>query len=285
MPGLETRDNILPIPKIPEAPEIFGPDYSFVEQIPLPGNIGVRDGDRLADVIDSVKASAYYMDMIGFGEPSNIFTRNMNPKPKALGINFWMKSGMTCSNGAEMWNYVPGIPQGDVFGDRIKDSLKGAGLPALRGLAPGMGEDVKVAMDPRPMMSAVFGSAYPECKYEVREVGDQDGNIINPATGKPYMPDFATAVKNDQGQFVQGRWVYSRGLPKSEWEKALKEYCPDGYRKKNHRNFDCKGPIKNLNEKFVSYNSTDKTLKNQILVGVATIGCLLILKGMCKRDS
>lgn len=281
MPGLEDRKNILPTPSVDQGPSVFGPDYSFVEQIPLPGEVGVRDGDRLSDVIDSVKAAAYYMDMIGFGEPSNIFTRNMNPKPKPLGINFWMKTGMTCSNGAEMWNYVPGIPQGDVFGDRIQTALKGSGLPALRGLAPGMGEDVKAAMDPRPMMSAVFGTAYPECKYEVREVGDQDGNIMNKATKKLYMDAFESAVRNNQGRFVQGRWVFSQGLTKSEWEKAAKEYCPDGYKKTNHRNLDCNGPIKNLREKFE--NGSDKNLKNGILVGVALVGSLLLLKGICQK--
>jgi hypothetical protein len=158
-----------------------------------------------------------------------------------------------------------------------------------------MGEDVKVAMDPTPMMKAVFGSAYPECKYEVKEVGDQDGNIINPMTGKPYMPDFATSVKNDQGRFTQGRWVYSNGLTKAEWDKALKEYCPDGYRKKNHRNLDCNGPIKNLRETFVSEtfvsetfvldNSGNKSLKNKILVGVATAGCLLLLRSIGQKKS
>lgn len=35
--------------------------------------------------------------------------------------------------------------------------LASAGLPQLRGLAPGILEDVKGALDPTPIMSAAFG--------------------------------------------------------------------------------------------------------------------------------
>lgn len=50
-------------------------------------------------------------------------------------------------------------------------------LPKLRGLAPGMLEDAKDALNPMPLLQATFGSAYPKCTQVSLPVGDISGKI------------------------------------------------------------------------------------------------------------
>ncbi len=66
--GLEERTSILPTPSIPQGPSVLGPDYSYSDNVTLPGEIGVREGDSMESVIDAVRGVAYYVDTIGFGE-------------------------------------------------------------------------------------------------------------------------------------------------------------------------------------------------------------------------
>ena len=71
-PGLENRTSILPTPAAaPMGPGLLGPDYSFADNLALPGQVGVYEGDSMQSVVDSVKAVGYYVDMIGFGESSS----------------------------------------------------------------------------------------------------------------------------------------------------------------------------------------------------------------------
>ncbi len=235
---MEKRTSILPTPEIPQkTPGVFGPDYSFADNIPLPGEVGVRDGGDLGDVIDAVKGAAFYVDTIGFGEPSSALTRGMPLKP--LGVQTWMRTGLKCSNGADAWMYVDGIPQGNALGKRVQDGLRSAGLPGMRGLAPGILEDVQSALDPMPIMGAVFGSGFPQCRYEIKPVGDQDGRIKNPGSGAFFVENPETVIQRN-GRPHQGRWVQEKTLDQASWEKAPKTHCPDGFPKENHRDSDCK---------------------------------------------
>ena len=155
--GLESRTTILPQPAIPtKVPGVFGPDYSFADSVPLPGDVGVYDGNSINSVIDAVKGAAFYIDTIGFGSSSSSLTSGLGVKP--LGVNTYMRTGFKCSNGADMWMYNAGIPTGNAFGPRIKKGLESANMPPLKGLAPGILEDVEVALDPTPIMSAIFGT-------------------------------------------------------------------------------------------------------------------------------
>ena len=165
--GLEGRTAILPTPDVkPIGPGLLGPNYSFADNVPLPGQVGVRDGDSMNDVIDSVKAVAYYVDMIGFGEASSGMSRGVGPGggPRPLGVNTWMRTGLKCSNGADMWMYNAGVPTGEALGKRVKDGLASAGLPGMRGLAPGILEDAQAALNPVPIVKALFGSGFPRCR-------------------------------------------------------------------------------------------------------------------------
>ena len=166
-PGLEQRTSILPTPAAePMGPGLLGPDYSFADNLALPGQAGVYEGDSMQSVVDSVKAVGYYVDMIGFGESSSGLSRGVGPRggPTPLGVRTWMKTGLKCSNGADMWTYMDGVPTGNALGKRIKDGLASAQLPGMRGLAPGIMEDAQSALDPMPILKTAFGTGYPQCR-------------------------------------------------------------------------------------------------------------------------
>ena len=273
--GLETRTSILPEISIGTGPGIMGPDYSFVDGIKFPDEVGVRTGSSIGDVIDSVKAVGYYTDMIGFGESSSVLSRGLGVRP--LGVNFWQRTGFTCSNGAEMWQYIESIPKGDALGQRVDQGLQRSGLPRLRGLAPGIVEDAKDALDPRPLMQAVFSGGSPQCRWEVRQVGDTAGSIQNPSTGKFYIENPETAYQQG-GQTVQGRWVFERTLTRDAWENVPKTHCPDGYPKKNPQNGDCSEAIINRSIEAFTDPLANRKVSTGILLGVAVVGSLLVLK-------
>jgi hypothetical protein len=278
--GLEQRTSILPTPDVqPIGPGLLGPNYSFADNVPLPGQVGVRDGDSMNDVIDSVKAVAYYVDMIGFGQASSGMSRGVGPGggPRPLGVNTWMRTGLKCSNGADMWMYNEGVPNGSALGERVKDGLASAGLPAMRGLAPGILEDAQAALNPVPIVKALFGSGFPRCSLVEKEVGDQDGRIKNPAPkGAYYVEDEDSVYKRD-GRSYQRRWAYDSDLSQSQWENEKKTHCPDGYRLENHVNYDCNMALHSRKEGFAGQASQAKQASALLSVGVlavVTLGAL-----------
>jgi hypothetical protein len=102
------------------------------------------------------------------------------------------------------------------------------GLPGLRGLGPGAVEDAQNALDPRPILGAVFGSGYPDCEEVIRRVGDQFNRIRNPVTGKSYVENPGTVFDGN----LQKRWVQKLDgksrpmfLTKEEYEakRAIKD--------------------------------------------------------------
>ena len=220
--GAEKRPNILPT-KDPAGPGLLGPKYDPSDFVPLPGDIGVRRGDNLSDVTNAVKGVAYYADTIGFGESSNNLTSGMDFQH--FGVNYFMKSGAKCSNGADMWIYVETIPKGDALGKRVQKGLASAGLPAMRGLAPGMLEDVENALNPLPVIGALFNGAYPSCRQVTLPVGDEKGRISDPESGAMWV---AGPVEYKNGKPYQTRWVQDASLSREEWEKDPKTMNPDG---------------------------------------------------------
>ena len=271
--GLEGRTAILPTPDVkPIGPGLLGPNYSFADNVPLPGQVGVRDGDSMNDVIDSVKAVAYYVDMIGFGEASTGLSRGVGPGggPRPLGVNTWMRTGLKCSNGADMWMYNAGVPTGEALGKRVKDGLASAGLPGMRGLAPGILEDAQAALNPVPIVKALFGSGFPRCRLVEQEVGDQDGVIQNPATGDYYVED-KDSVYQRNGRSYQRRWAYDSDMAQDQWEKEKKTHCPDGYRVENHANYNCKMALQSRKEGFAG---NDSALVSVGLLAAVTLATL-----------
>ena len=249
--GLEERTSILPTPPTPTGPGILGPDYSFADNLALPGQVGVRTGDDLQSVTDSVKAIGYYIDMIGFGEASSGLSRGVGPGggPRPLGVRTWMTSGLKCSNGANRWMYVDGVPTGNALGKTISKGLASAGLPGMRGLAPGILEDAQSALDPMPIVRTIFGTGFPRCKLDTQLVGDQDGRIQNEDTKGYYVQNPETVFQKD-GRSYQKRWAYDGDLTQDNWNKAEKTHCADGSSKINHVDGKCDTPLISLIENF-----------------------------------
>jgi hypothetical protein len=239
--GNETRKSILPS-DVPDSIGFLGSPYNPSDELLTPAAIGVTTGDNISNVIDAVKGVAYYVDMIGFGEPSNEFTRSMGVKPQPLGANYFMKSGMKCSNGADMYTYFEGIPKGDALGGKMKQALREMGLPGLRGLAPGMIEDTKSALNPIPVINTVFGKGYAHCVEVEKQVGDLRGRIKGDDTrdengqyvkGQSWI-DGSLPVQNcsfNSGLKCQKAWVKDKDIDRTEWENTPKTRNPDGSKK------------------------------------------------------
>ena len=278
--------SLLPTAKAPEDSGFLGPSYDFADNLKIPKQVGVAKGDSLESVINSVKGAAYYIDMIGFGEPSSDFTRSMGDnKPTPLGVNYFIKTGLRCSNGADMYYYVNGIPKGDALGRRVQYALRESGLPQLRGLAPGILEDSKDALNPIPVINAVLGSGYAKCQKVTLPVGDPQGSIKNPDI-PPLNPGekwqegdkYITGPVEYRGKIpYQTRWVQdldTKGKPiyltQTEYNEAPKDFCPDGSAKSEHTGSDCSQPLKSgIKEKFLNHYSTTDLLLPVLLTSAA----------------
>jgi len=243
--GTDNRSNVLPV-KEASGPGFLGPSYSPADEMLPPASIGVRRGGDLGDVIGAVKGVIYYGDMMGFGEPSSAFTQGM-PGLKPLGVNYFVNSGLTCSNGATMWEYVQTIPTGSALGEKVKQAIRGVGLPQLRGMAPGILEDAKFALDPFPVINAVVGSGYPQCRLVKKPVGDFDGKVYN--VDGVLLVDPVGLIE-EGGRYYQEKWIQDRkvtGGPRpgeepdeqyarsdpiqlayDQWEKAPKTHKENG---------------------------------------------------------
>ena len=204
--GNDGRANVLPVNPA-SGPGFLGPDYSPADQMSPPLAIQVKRGDSLESVLKAVKGVAYYGDMIGFGGPSSSFTQGM-PGLNPLGVNYFINSGLKCSNGATMWEYVQTIPTGNALGANIKNALASAELPQLKGMAPGIIEDAKSALNPFPVINAVVGSGYPQCRLVRMKVGDYDGKIQN-IDGK-LLVDPEGLLVDSNGAYYQEHWIQDR---------------------------------------------------------------------------
>lgn len=229
--GSEKRTSILPS-LLPTGIGFFGSPYKPADAMMTPPQIGVEVGNSMDSVINAVKGVGFYSDQIGFGAPSTGLTQGMPLQP--LGVNYFMKTGLTCSNGAEMWQYMQGITQGDALGENLKNVMAEMGLPPLKGLAPGMIEDAENALNPSPLLNALFGSGYPQCKQVTMPVGDAYGHIADPNTNEDWIGD-TTGVQQTGNGYVQTRWVQDTdrqgnpvNLSRDQWIAAPKTYNPDG---------------------------------------------------------
>lgn len=208
----------------------FGPDYSVADNILLPGAIGVRQESSFEAIFDAVGGVNYYIDTVAFGGPTFFDSQNLQP----AGIRYFLNTEMRCSNGATMSEYMDGITRGDLLGDTVKDALASAGLPGLKGLAPGILENARDALDPRPLIDAVTASSYPVCQQVQCPVGDSYGAVANAKDPtKKYIVDPVTYDAN--GMPMQTRWVQAYdadgdriSVTKDEFGAAPKCYNADG---------------------------------------------------------
>ena len=254
--GADTRGNLLPTSE----PDIgfLGPNYDFSENVKLPGQIGVKRGSSFGSVMGAVKGVNYYLDTIAFGESSNFMTRGM--PFQHLGVNYFVKNGQKCSNGADMWTYMELIPTGDAAGANVKRALESIGSVPLRGLAPGIIEDVKSAANPKPIVSALFGSGYAECKLIEKPVGDEFGKIKND-TKDPveYWVSDPKTVYYRNGLAYQKKWVLRRNIDAATHEATPKTKNPDG------------SNAKQTVESFLNGDWTDRFSITQLVAGLTVL--------------
>lgn len=207
----------------------FGPEYSYADDIKLPGQIGVRQEPSFGAILDSVGGVNYYIDQIAFGGATGFDGQQVSP----LGVRYFLNTEMMCSNGASMSEYFDGVTKGDLLGQRVKDGLASAGLPGLRGLAPGMMENARDALDPRPIFEAIVGGGYPVCQQVKCPVGTEAGHISN--SSSPDKPYIMGELKWEGGIPYQTRWVKgydekgnALNLSREEFAALPKCYNADG---------------------------------------------------------
>ena len=90
---------------------LLGPKYSFADELSTPSELGIGRDGSFSGIMRAVAGVNYYVDAIGFGEATGLAKMSgMDQVP--LGIQYFMKTGATCSNGADMYEYVSTIPKG-----------------------------------------------------------------------------------------------------------------------------------------------------------------------------
>jgi hypothetical protein len=173
-------------------------------------------------------------------------------------------------------------------------------MPPLKGLAPGILEDVESALDPTPVMSAIFGTGYVSCKKQANPVGDQDGKIQNPETCAYYVENPETVV-NVGGVPTQTRWVKDQDLTEAQYAAAAASpmFCPDGYNLSDHKDSDCLKPLANpptsgpyVNSGcapasgFVDYekSSADSKYLIQTMSGIGAAAMVLLAIGVLHKS-
>jgi hypothetical protein len=267
--GNENRTSMLPTQDTSSL-DSQPPDYSFADELPFPDQIGVRRGGSLNDVASAIQGIAFYTDMIGFGGPSSGLTSSMRTKPYPMGVNYFTKTPTKCSNGADMWVYINGIPKGDLFGKKVQESLRRLNMPNLRGLAPGILEDARDGLNPVPIANAVFGSGYAKCKQVELPVGDTFGRLKNIDGKDMVRPLFPGDIRMIAGRPHQRRFVFDKWLTKEEWDKenASASFCPDGSLIADHDENNCKKPL--MKKEGFTNTGSETTLPVVLLLAVAT---------------
>jgi hypothetical protein len=296
--GNDKRANVLPV-KEASGPGFLGPAYNPADEMLPPASIGVKRGGDLNDVLGAVKGVIYYGDMIGFGQASSDFTKNM-PGLKPLGVDYFVNSGLTCSNGATMWEYVQTIPTGGALGQKVKQAIRGVGLPQMRGMAPGILEDAQFALDPMPIINAVVGSGYPQCRLVKKQVGDFDGKIYN--VDGVLLVDKEGLI-DENGRYYQEHWIQDRNvtgnprpgedpdeqyarsdaiqLPYDEWNKVPKTHNENGCLKDPSGTPGLPQPQfcpKTTPQKqgFVNYKSSAHKITSLALVAVSLLALITV---------
>lgn len=255
--GADMRGNMLPT-AVPGADKntigYLGPNYNYADELIVPGQVGVRRGGSFGAVMDAIKGVNYYMDTIAFGQSSNPMTENL--PFQRYGVNYFLKTGAKCSNGADAWEYIELIPKGDALGKNFQKGLQSVGMNIeLRGLAPGIIEDTKAGMNPLPMMKALFGTGYAKCQLVTKRVGDERGRTED-AEGNPWVDDPTTIIRKG-GIPYQTKWVRAKDIDAATWDAEPKSMNPDGT------------PIRQITESF--FGSSDPEAMTTLLKILSTV--------------
>ena len=196
---------------------LLGPKYSFADELATPTEIGVGRDGSFDGIMRAVGGVNYYVDAIGFGEATALAKmQGMNQTP--LGIRYFIKTGATCSNGADMYEYISTVPQG--LPGRVGAEVQKTLGVQFRGLAPGIVGDAVGALNPMPMFQSVIGSGYARCKKVTLPVGDLKGQVgSNYDKSNVWITDPYKVVG---GAPSQTRWVLDKYISQEEFDAAPK---------------------------------------------------------------
>ncbi len=199
------------------------PNYSYAEELASPRELGIERGGSFGKIMRAVAGVNYYTDAIGFGSATGLAKLSgLDQRP--LGIRYFLKTGLQCSNGADMYDYIDTVPKGDILGKRITNELRAMKLPTMQGMAPGMMEDSVSALNPMPLIRAASGSGYPQCKKATLPVGDNEGRVKSRHDPKNvWIKDKYQTIR---GQPHQTRWVFDKWISMEEFDAAPKTEAP-----------------------------------------------------------
>jgi hypothetical protein len=207
---------------------MLGPEYNYADELKTPSELGIGRDGSFEGIMRAVAGVNYYVDAIGFGQPTGLAKaqgRRMHQQP--LGVRFFTKTGATCSNGADMYEYIDTIPKG--LGGRVGNEIQKTMGVQFRGLAPGIVEDSASALDPRPFFQAVIGSGYAQCKKVTLPIGDMEGKVQSPYTKDKNGQPVRWNGEGPDGEYTliggkphQTRWVFDKYISQDEYNKALK---------------------------------------------------------------
>jgi hypothetical protein len=193
---------------------MLGPAYSYADELKTPSELGIGRDGSFDGIMRAVGGINYYVDAIGFGE-STMIAKGMGMEQKPLGIRYFVKTGQTCSNGQDMYEYISTVPSG--LGGRVGNEVKHALGVDFRGMAPGIIEDSVSALNPMPLFKSVTGSGYARCKKVTLPVGDMNGALrssFNPAN--VWIKDSDISLVN--GAPSQTRWVFDSYVSMDQYD-------------------------------------------------------------------
>lgn len=203
---------------------LLGPQYDYSGEMKTPSNLGIRMGDGSWSGITNAAAGVnFYGDMLGYGESTG-FAAGAGMRQHPMGLRFFVKTGGTCSNGAEMYDYVSTVPSG-VQG-RLGNEIKQTMGVNLQGLAPGILEDAVTALNPMPMYDAMIGSGFAKCKKISLPVGDVNG-ALKSKEGAVWIDPATVAYQN--GKPYQSRWVFDSWISANEYNTTPKTNTKEGF--------------------------------------------------------
>ena len=201
---------------------MLGPTYSYADELATPSELGIGRDGSFDGILRAVAGVNYYTDAIGFGE-STMLAKDRGLVNRPLGIKYFINTGATCSNGADMYEYINTVPNG--LKGRVGDEVKRALGVDMRGLAPGIMEDAASALNPVPYFQAAMGSGYGRCKKVTMPVGDTAGAVQSRYT-KGSDGQLAKWVEGPYkligGKPNQTRWVFDSYISQEEYDAAPK---------------------------------------------------------------
>jgi len=196
---------------------LLGPKYSFADELSTPSEIGVGRDGSFDGIMRAVGGVNYYVDAIGFGEATALAKlQGMNQSP--LGIRYFIKTGATCSNGADMYEYISTVPAG--LQGRVGTEIEKTMGVKFRGLAPGIMGDAIGALNPMPLFQSVIGSGYAQCKKVTMPVGDMKGQVRSAFDNSNVW--ITDPYKQVGGEPSQTRWVFDKYVTQEDYDAAPK---------------------------------------------------------------